>query len=102
MAAGELGEADDGSRTGLVENTLVEHGTITSGVQTKIKVGVMEMRGSSLEEHTESITSLLEGLLGDLCGITFTDLAGTAVDGRDAVSTDFEVENFGYHVRTSS
>ena len=37
-----------------------------------------------------------------MCGITFTDLAGTAVDGRDAVSTDFEVENFGYHVRTSS
>ena len=30
---------------GLVENVLVEHGTITSEVPTKIKVEVMEMRG---------------------------------------------------------
>ena len=69
----------------LVENALVEHGALTSDVPTKIKVGIMEMKGSSLEGHAESITDLLEERSGEIGDITFTEFEGTVLGGRDTV-----------------
>ena len=80
---------------GSKENSIVASGTITYDVPTKIKVSVMDAKGS-LEEHNEWGLRLVDEIIRSIGGeFTVNSSGNTTIDDEDAVLSDWTIKIFG-------
>jgi len=87
---------------GSKENSIVASGTTTYDVPTKIKVSVMDAKGS-LEEHNEWGLRLVDDLFSSIGGEFIVNASGnTTIDGEDAIMNNWTLNLYGMEIKGKS